>query len=103
MTFNIQFQKMPESESLRDRIMLNLEKLANRYSFIINAQVLFKQENNSKGKGKICEIELSGPGPRLFAKSDTDDFEKAAAETLKELERQLRKRKETFSKKKKIN
>ncbi|NNL03610.1 MAG: 30S ribosomal protein S30, partial [Eudoraea sp.] len=48
--------------------------------------------------GKVCEIQLSAPGPRIFAKSSQDNFEKAAATTIKELENQLRRRKEIFKK-----
>jgi putative sigma-54 modulation protein len=59
--------------------------------------VLFKQENDRTGEGKVCEIELSAPGPRIFAKSNTDDFEKSMAETIEDLRRQLEKRQETFS------
>jgi len=72
--------------------------LGRKYQFVIRADVSFKLENEPNGKGKICEIRLSAPGPRPFAKSNEDNFEKAAAETLSDLERQLRKRKEKFKK-----
>ncbi len=101
MTINIQYQQMPASEALSERITRNLHKLNDKYNFVIHARVLFRQENDSTGQGKVCEVELSGPGPRIFAKSDTDDFEKAAAATLNDLERQLRKQKEKFDKRKK--
>lgn len=94
MTINIQYVHMPTSESLDKIVSGNLEKLANKYSDLINADVFFKKESDPKGKGKVCEMQLSLPGPRIFAKSDEDDFEKAAAETISDLESQLRKRKE---------
>lgn len=96
MTVNIQYVHIPTSESLSDIITQKLEKLAKRYNWIIKFEVFFKLEKDSTGKGKICEIEISGPGPRIFAKSDEDDFEKAAVETINDLEKQLRKRKEIF-------
>lgn len=100
MTVNIQYLQMPTSESLSEIMTRNLQKLAHKYQFLIRADVFFKLGNSTEGKDKICEIELSAPGPRLFAKSHDDNFEKAAAETLSDLERQLRKRKGKFSKRK---
>ncbi|MDH3699271.1 MAG: ribosome-associated translation inhibitor RaiA [Flavobacteriaceae bacterium] len=96
MTVNIQFVQMPTSESMSDIVTHKLEKLGKKFDWIISADVFFKLENDPAGKGKICEMRLSAPGPRLFAKSEEDDFEKAAATTIKELERQLKKRKEVF-------
>ena len=101
MTINIQYQNMPTSESLNGIVSRNLEKLAHKFQFLIRADVLFKMENDTTGNGKICEVQLSAPGPRIFAKSNENNFEKAAAETLSDLDRQLRKRKEKFSKRKK--
>jgi len=98
MTINIQYVHMPTSESLDEIVSNNLEKLASKYQDVIRTDVFFKKENNPEGKGKICEMQLSLPGPRIFAKSDEDDFEKAAAETLSDIEDQLRKRKEKFLK-----
>ena len=98
MTINIQYVQMPTSESMSAIVTSKLEKLANKYDWIIKADVFFKFENDPSGRGKICEIQLSVPGPRIFAKSDQDNFEKAAATTIKELENQLKKRKETFRK-----
>ena len=96
MTINIQYVQMPTSESLSNIVTSKLEKLGKKYDWIINADVFFKLENDPTGNGKICEMRLSAPGPRLFAKSDSDNFEKAAAATIKELDIQLKKRKEVF-------
>ncbi|HZJ20676.1 MAG TPA: ribosome-associated translation inhibitor RaiA [Pricia sp.] len=93
MTTEIQYVQIPRSESIDAIVNEKLDKLARKYDWLIRAQVHFKLENDPAGNGKICEIELSAPGPRLFAKSSSDDFEKSLAETVKELERQLRKKK----------
>ncbi|MGB5434725.1 MAG: HPF/RaiA family ribosome-associated protein [Maribacter sp.] len=98
MTIDIQYVQMPTSEAMNELITIKLNRLANKYEWIIRAQVYFKQENDPTGKGKICEMELSAPGPRLFARSDEDDFEKAAANTIKDLEKQLSKRKAIMNK-----
>jgi len=98
MTINFQYVQMPTSEAMNDLMTSKLNKLAKKFDFIIRADVFFKMENDPSGKGKICEIRLSVPGPRIFAKCTEDDFEKAAASTIKELESQLQKRKHTFKK-----
>ena len=103
MTISIQYLQMPTSESLSEMTTRNLEKLAHKYKFLIRSDVTFKLGNGTDGKDKICEIELSAPGPRLFAKSNEDSFEKAMVETLNDLERQLRKRKEKFNKRKRAH
>lgn len=93
MKINIQYVHMPTSESLSRIITEKLEKLHHKFSWILKAEVFLKLENNNSGENQICEIELSAPGPRLFATSKKDDFEKAVVSTIKELERQLKKRK----------
>ena len=98
MNINFQYIQMPTSEAMNELMTTKLNKLGRKFDFIIRADVFFKMENDPSGKGKICEIRLSVPGPRLFAKSDEDDFEKAAASTIKELESQLQKRKNVFKK-----
>ncbi|MEM9363092.1 MAG: HPF/RaiA family ribosome-associated protein [Bacteroidota bacterium] len=98
MVVNIQYQKMSASESLSKLLLKKLDRLGTKYQWVIKANVLFKEENDRKGEGKVCEIELSAPGPRLFAKANTDNFEKAMAETINELKRQLEKRQGVFTK-----
>lgn len=98
MNIDIQYVQMPTSQAMDSLIKTKLDKLAAKYDWIIRAQVHFKQENDPTGKGKICEMELSAPGPRLFAQSNEDDFEKAAAKTIKDLEKQLSKRKAIMNK-----
>ncbi|MBD0849209.1 ribosome hibernation-promoting factor, HPF/YfiA family [Maribacter arenosus] len=98
MTIDIQYVQMPTSEAMNELMNTKLNRLAAKYEWIIRAQVYFKQENDPTGKGKICEMELSAPGPRIFASSNEDDFEKAAAKTIKDLEKQLSKRKSIMNK-----
>ncbi len=98
MTINFQYIQMPTSEAMNVLMTNKLKKLGRKFDFIIRADVFFKLEKDPTGQGKICEIRLSVPGPRIFAKSNQDDFEKAAANTIKELEAQLQKRKNVFRK-----
>ena len=94
MTTTFQYVKIKESESLNELTKTQLSKLNRKFPRIIKAQVFFKQENTSDPSSETCEIELSGPGPRLFASTTDIHFEAAMRETVSDLERQLRKRKE---------
>lgn len=96
MTVNIQYVGVDVSETLSAFTKEKLEKLFNRYEFVINATVHFKQDDNQHDIGKICNIELSLPGPRIFATSNERNFEVSVRETISDLERQLKKRKQVY-------
>lgn len=96
MEIIVQFVKMPTSESMEAFVTNRLEKLAKKYEWIISASVFYKIENDPTGKGKICEIKLSLPGPIIFAGSNETSFEAATDETIRDLEKQLEKRKATM-------
>lgn len=96
MTVNFQYVDLDVSETLSTFTEEKLEKLFNKYDFLISALVYFKQDDNKHETGKICNIELSLPGPRIFATSNERNFEIAVRETISDLNRQLSKRKETF-------
>ncbi|HPF10525.1 MAG TPA: HPF/RaiA family ribosome-associated protein [Flavobacteriaceae bacterium] len=93
MTTNIQFVKMPTSETLTEFTNKRIKKLAVKYNWIIHTEVFFKLDTDAFGT-KICEMELSVPGPKIFASSKDDNFEVAVKHTITELEKQLKKRKE---------
>ncbi len=72
-----------------------LNKLHHKFDDIIRADVFLKQENTSSVEtGMICNIRLSLPGPRIFAEASNQNFEESVMESVKELERQLKKRKD---------
>ncbi len=96
MTINVQYVKMRNSEYMTEFVSKKLNKLGNKYEWIISANVFFKLENDSSRKGNICEIELSLPGPKIFASSKEKNFELAAKNTISDLSKQLKKRKATF-------
>jgi putative sigma-54 modulation protein len=87
---------MPTSEAMNAYVTKKLNILANKYDWVINAQVHFENEHDPKGKGKICKMELSAPGPRIFATSNESTYENAVKKTIKDLEIQLKKRKHTY-------
>jgi ribosomal subunit interface protein len=96
MTISIQYVKMPESETMSDYTISRLEKLAKKYEWLINAVVYFKIDKDPAGIDKICEIELSAPGPRIYASSKEKNYEIAVKNTISDLEKQLKKRKSIF-------
>jgi len=93
MKVTVQFLNVEKSPYVEELLMKKLNKVFKKYDWIIQANVFYKLEKESVGKGKICEIRLSVPGPRIFASSDEDSFEKATDETINDLKRQLRTRK----------
>lgn len=96
MTINIQYVQMATSEAMSTYATRKLQRLAKKYEWLIKAEVHFEIQHDPKGKGKICKMELSVPGPRIFAVSNEKNYELAVKETIKDLERQLKKKKNTF-------
>lgn len=96
MTINIQYINVDLSTSLTNFTKEKLEKLFHKYEFIISANVSFKKEDRAHETGKICNIELRLPGPVIFATSEEHNYEVAVRETISDLDRQLKKRKQTF-------
>ena len=97
MTINIQYVHMATSEAMDAYVTKKLEKLGKKYEWVIGAEVHFEVEHNDKVKGKICKMELSAPGPRIFASANEDNYEDAVKHTIKDLEKQLKKRKQIFN------
>lgn len=99
MDINFEYDEVKASARLEELAAKRLDKLADKYDFIIRADVLFKKENTSEPeKGMICTMRLSVPGPRLFAEASHGNFEASIAEAADDLERQLRRKKEKMSK-----
>ena len=97
MTVNFQYVNTDVSETLSNYAKVRLDKLATKFEFLISAQVYFKHDDKDHNAGKMCNVELSLPGPRIFATSNESTYEAAVNETMRDLKRQLEKRKHTFS------
>ena len=74
MTISIQYVKMPRSEAMDEYTITKLQKLSEKYNWVISANVHFKTAQDHDGRNKVCEIELSAPGPRIFASSVETNF-----------------------------
>lgn len=91
----IQFVHSETDPYVEQLVQTKLDKLENKYDWVISADVAFKEEKDTTtGRGKICTIELSAPGPNIHAYSNEENFAAAAAASIKDVERQLQKRKE---------
>lgn len=94
MNINFEYHGVKASDRLEIMAAGKLDKLLNKFDFVVRADVFFKKENTSEADtGMKCGIRLSSPGPRLFAESSKASFEASIAESIVELERQLKKRK----------
>jgi len=94
MNINFEYDDVKASNRLEIMAATKLEKLLDKFDFIVRADVFFKKENTSSpDTGLICNIRLSAPGPRLFAEASHASFEASIAESVNDLDRQLQKRK----------
>lgn len=93
MKAKVQFVHVPTNQSAEDLVIKKLEKLGKKFDWVIYADVFFKKEKDPTGKGHICDIRLSVPGPLIHASSNEKSLEEAVAETIRDLERLLKKRK----------
>lgn len=89
----IQYVHAKRDETSEAVAQERLDELGQRFDWITRAQVIFKSEKHSPTETALCEIELSVPGPRLFAKEYDVDFLPAFNKALDELKTQLEKKK----------
>jgi len=97
MTVNYEYDGVTASPELEKYVKEKLDKLFNKYEFIVRGDVFFKTENTSNRNSRMkTSIRLSAPGPRLFAETATDSFHKSTSESVSALEKQLEKRKNSM-------
>ncbi len=98
MDINFNYVHVSASERLENFTTKRLNKLKDRYSWIVRAEVFIKKENTSSPEtGMICEIQISAPGQNVFTSSNEKNFEAAISKSVDELKRQLQKKKEKMS------
>ncbi|MCH2489051.1 MAG: ribosome-associated translation inhibitor RaiA [Flavobacteriales bacterium] len=95
MNINFEYKDVSASARLEQLATEKLEKLEDKYDFIVMADVYFKKENTSSDNtGRICEIRINVPGTTLFSESNNEKFEISLAKAVSEVQRQLQKKKE---------
>jgi len=98
MDINFNYVHVSASERLEEFTSKRLEKLEQRYDWIVRAEVFLKKENTSSPEtGMICDIKLSAPGQNVFASSNEKNFETAITSTVDDIKRQLQKKKEKMT------
>ncbi len=95
MNINFEYHEVTASPRLEAMATEKLNKLENKYDFIIKADVYLSKENTSSPEtGMVCKIRLDVPGPTVFTEESTGSFEASIAKCVTEIGSQLRKRKE---------
>lgn len=98
MDINFNYVHVTASERLEEFTTKGLNKLKDRYSWIVRAEVFFKKENTSSPEtGMICEIRISAPGQNVFTSSSEKNFETAISKSMDEIKRQLQRKKEKMT------
>lgn len=95
MNINFEYDHVKASQRLEQIARKKLQKLFDKYDFIIRSDVFFRLENTSDpNSSRVCSIRLSVPGPRLFAVASHGEFDQSVLEAVNDMERQLQKKKE---------
>lgn len=98
MNINFEYHDVEASDRLEAYAKEKLEKLYDKFQMIVRVDVFFKTENTSSDEtGMICNIRVSVPGLRIFAEASHDNFITSINESVKDLEKQLTKKKEKLS------
>lgn len=85
------------SEHLKSFVHEELGKLIHKDDLVIRANVTLYKASESIPLNNYCEIRLEVPGKDLFAKRNSDSFEKAVLDTVEVISKQLRKMKEKLT------
>jgi len=95
MNITFEYDGVKASERLEELIIKKLNRIESKFDFIVQARVFIRTQNTSSPlSGKICKIQLSVPGPQLFAESNSKSFEMSIQEVIGDLDKQLSKKKE---------
>lgn len=97
MQIIFEYHDVSASNRLEELAKEKLEQLQTKFDFVHRADVFFKTQNRTDDQEQICDIRLSMPGPRLFASTNAENFEAALYETIRGLEKQLKKQKEKMN------
>lgn len=92
MKTEIEFVDTIRDENLERQITEELNKIEDRYPWVIHAIVYLKKGKEPHHEG-VCELELRMPGNPIFVKEDGEKFKFAITKTFDVMHRQLEKRK----------
>ena len=95
MNINFEYKDVSASKRLEGLVAEKLNKLEDKFDFIVSMDVYFKAEKTSSDQtGKIIEIRANVPGKTLFTETSQGTYEAAIAKASSEIQTQLQKKKE---------
>jgi len=94
MNISIKSIHFSADRKLEELIQNKISKLSQYHDSILGANVYLRLEKNQELENKVTEIKLDIPGTELFAKKQSNSFEKSTDSTVEALRRQLKKFKE---------
>lgn len=94
MNISIKSIHFSADRKLEELIQTKISKLSQYHDSILGASVFLRLEKSQDLENKVTEIKLDIPGTELFAKKQSNSFEKSTDSTVEALRRQLKKFKE---------
>ena len=91
MNITIKAVRFTADNDLEKLIETKLNKLKQYDNRIIGANVFLRLAKNQELENKITEIKLDIPGTEMFAKKQTNSFEKSTDSVVEALKKQLQK------------
>ncbi len=91
MKVKIQTVHFDADYRLEEFIHERMNKLINRYKYIIDANVTLKLEKNEAKENKVAEIRVNVPGEPIFVKKQSKSFEEAIDDTIDAIQRKMEK------------
>jgi ribosomal subunit interface protein len=93
MNINIQTLDFNAKEELNEFVKEKVARLGRYLDNIISYEITLRIDKSETNDNKIADIRLVVPGNDLLASSRAASFEKATAQAIEALERQIEKRK----------
>jgi putative sigma-54 modulation protein len=85
------------TKAIEDHLMARIDKLSHLEHYATNIRVILEREQKRGLEPQFsCSIEVSVPGPDIFAQDKEDDLYAAIDLVTKKVEQQLRKRHNKF-------
>ena len=97
MKIHIQSIAFTVKKEITDFIQGKVKKLTRFYREIISIQVCLKVDKSNTKKNKLCSIRLIIPGNDMLSSAQCNSFERATAQAVEALQRQIEKRKTKLS------
>ena len=92
MNIKIKTLGFTAKQELTDFVNEKVKKFSYLYDEIINCKVCFSVDKSDTNENKVCDIRLIIPGNDLLAGAQCKTFEKATAQAVEALERQIEKK-----------